>query len=81
MVQGFTSPGKEFGVLFCCHGEPLKGFIQGSVFSFKKIALTPEWLMGWRGKERIKETNQEITAVLRVRSDTQEDLVVLVVVK
>lgn len=25
--------------------------------------------MGWRGKERIKETNQEATAALQVRSD------------
>lgn len=27
--------------------------------------------MGWRGKERIKETNQEATAALQVRSDGQ----------
>lgn len=55
--------------------------MQGSVFSFKKIALTPEWLMGWRGKERIKEANPEVTAVLRVRSDTQEAVVGVAVVK
>lgn len=27
--------------------------------------MTPEWFMGWRGKERIKETNQEATAASR----------------
>lgn len=43
-------------------------------FCSEKIALTPEWLMGWRGKERIRETNQEVTAVLQVRSDSQVEL-------
>lgn len=43
----------------------------GSQFCFEKITLTPEWLMGWWGKEGIKETNQEATAALRVRSDGQ----------
>lgn len=46
----------------------LEGCVQSSHFYFKRITVTPEWLMGWRGKERIKETNQEATAALQVRS-------------
>lgn len=48
-----------------CQGEPLKGCMQSSHFHFKRITVTPEWFMGWRGKERIKETNQEATAASR----------------
>lgn len=70
MVQGFTM---RRGLDFCLVSwRAIERLCAGSQFCFEKITLTPEWLMGWCGKEGVKETNQEATAALPVRGDGQE---------
>lgn len=46
VVQAFLSHGKEFGVLFSCHDEPLNSFSKGMISVRKRLSCMDNGLEG-----------------------------------